>query len=222
MNYTKEYFNYLSRLEDNNNRDWFKANKEEFDFLKEKWLADVQYIINNMKIYDDNIVGLSAQDSVYRIYRDIRFSPNKIPYKTYFSAVIGKGGRKCIHSCYYLHLQPNGQSGLYGGIWCPEPKILCALRHAIDDNIEEFEEIINEPGFKSLYNITGDALKTAPKGFDKNSPNIKYIRLKEFLLENHLRDSYFDSDSWKDKVVNDFMPMKKFHDFLNFTIDNEL
>lgn len=218
----KRLFKFLRDLEKNNNREWFSVHKDEYDYLKKEWEADVQKLITQMSVYDNSLLNLQAKDCIYRIYRDVRFSPNKAPYKTYFSAVIGAGGRKCIKSCYYLHVQPGGNSGLFGGIWCPEPTLLNALRHSIDDNVEEFEEILEAPEFSSLYKLVGNSLKTAPKGFAKNSPNIKYLRFKEYLLEHKLPDEYFYSNDWIEKSAKEFQPQLTFHKFLNFTIEEEL
>lgn len=219
---TKRAFKFLSDLDKNNNRDWFNENKEEYDILRKDWETEVQNIINMMSLYDNSLSHLDAKNCIYRIYRDIRFSPDKTPYKTYFSAVIGLGGRKCRRSCYYLHLQPGNKSGLFGGVWCPENKILRSLRDSIDNNFDEFNGIINEPKFKEFYNLIGDKLKTAPKGFDKNSPHIQYLKFKEYLLEHKLSDDFFYSNNWTEQVSNGFQLMLPFHQFMNYTIDEEL
>ena len=145
MNCNTEILQFLDELSRNNNRQWFNANKERYEYLRKAWLHNIQQLIEQMNAYDPSLQGLDARDCVYRIYRDIRFSPNKLPYKTHFGAVIGRGGRKCLLSSYYIHLEPGNKSGIYGGIWCPEPNVLKALRHAIDDNSDEFLEIINNP-----------------------------------------------------------------------------
>lgn len=168
-NYMGRLFDFLNKLAINNNREWFHHNKGEFDELRALWINDIQRLISLMSKYDDTLNGVDAKDCVYRIYRDIRFSPNKLPYKTYFSAVIAQGGRKTLKGCCYLHVQP-GESGLHGGIWCPEMPLLTRLRHEVEDNIDEFMTIINDVGFKERYRLVGDSLKSMPKGFDKNSP----------------------------------------------------
>ncbi|MDE6714934.1 MAG: DUF2461 domain-containing protein, partial [Muribaculaceae bacterium] len=122
---------------------------------------------------------------------------------------------------YYLHIQP-GDCGIYGGLWCPERDVLNALRHAIDDNFEEFTEIIENPDFKSRFAITGDTLKKMPQGFLPDTPAAKYVKMKEYLLEMHVPDSFFTSDDWIEKVADNFRYMKPFNDFLNYTITEEL
>ena len=94
--YMSRLFDFLNRLAMNNNREWFHQNKAEFDELRTLWLNDVQRLINLMAEYDESLKSVDAKDCVYRIYRDIRFSPNKLPYKTYFSTVVAQGGRKTL------------------------------------------------------------------------------------------------------------------------------
>lgn len=218
---TKDLYEYLKRLQINNNRDWFQENKAEYDELRAMWVSDVARLIEKMSLYDDTLRGLQAKDCVYRIYRDVRFRNDKTPYKPYFSAVICAGGRKCRQSAYYLHMQP-GDSGLHGGIWCPEPKLLNALRHSVDDNIEEFLSIINNKEFKSRYKVIGDSLKTMPKEWPREHPSAQYIRMKEYLLEHNCDDEYFTNGDWVERVATDFKFMQPFHKFMNFTVEELL
>lgn len=211
-------FDFLNKLAIHNNREWFHHNKGEFDELRALWINDIQRLISLMSKYDDTLNGVDAKDCVYRIYRDIRFSPNKLPYKTYFSAVIAQGGRKTLKGCCYLHVQP-GESGLHGGIWCPEMPLLTRLRHEVEDNIDEFMTIINDVGFKERYRLVGDSLKSMPKGFDKNSPYGEYIKKKEYLVSMPVRDDYFLDENWVERVANDFKFIKPFNDFLNYVFE---
>ena len=171
-----------------------------------------------MAEYDNTLKGVDAKDCVYRIYRDIRFSPNKLPYKTYFSAVIAQGGRKTLKGCCYLHLQP-GECGLHGGIWCPEMPLLTRLRHEVEDNIDEFLGIIGDKEFASRYKLSGDSLKTMPKGFDRNSPYGEYIKMKEYLVSMPVADNYFNGDDWVERTAEDFRYIKPFNDFLNYVFE---
>ena len=222
MNCNTEILQFLDELSRNNNRQWFNANKERYEYLRKAWLHNIQQLIEQMNAYDPSLQGLDARDCVYRIYRDIRFSPNKLPYKTHFGAVIGRGGRKCLLSSYYIHLEPGNKSGIYGDIWCPEPNVLKALRHAIDDNSDEFLEIINNPEFKRRFTLVGDKLKNPPKGFDKTNPNIELLKMKEYLLSYEVGDEYMQSDDWISRAAHDFSFMTPFHRFMNFTIEEEI
>ncbi len=217
--YVGRLFDFLGRLAMNNNREWFHGNKAEFDELRALWLNDIQRLINLMSEYDETLKGVDAKECAYRIYRDIRFSPNKQPYKIYFSAVIAKGGRKTLKGCYYLHMQP-GDSGLHGGIWCPDMPLLTRLRHEVEDNIDEFLSVVNNVEFKKRYRLTGDSLKSMPKGFDKNSPYGEYLKMKEYLVSMPVDDDYFTAGDWVARAAEDFKYMKPFNDFLNYVFDD--
>lgn len=129
-------YEFLKLLAVNNNREWFNANKAEYQELRKAWENDISRLLSLMGEYDESLRGLQVKDCAYRIYRDVRFSADKSPYKTYFSAVLGKKGRKCIQAACYLHMAP-GESGLHAGIWWPENEILSRLRSEIDANADE-------------------------------------------------------------------------------------
>lgn len=217
-NYMIKLYDFLERLSENNNREWFHENKSEFDDLRALWMTDIQSLIDRMSDYDETLRGVDAKDCVYRIYRDIRFSANKLPYKTYLGAILAHGGRKSLKSCYYIHFEP-GNSGLHGGIWCPDTQILSRLRHEIDDNIEEFLGIVNNVEFSSRYSFVGNTLKMMPKGFPKDLPHAKYIKMKEYLVTMPKPDTFFRSENWIEKSAEDFKAMKPLHDFLNYVFD---
>lgn len=219
MNRNKEIFEFLSNLERNNNRDWFQGNKAYYDELRAAWVSDIERLLQKMSEYDESLRGVNVKDCIYRIYRDVRFSNDKSPYKTYFSTVLGRGGRKDKGSLYYLHMQP-GASGLYGGLWCPQPDILNVLRREIDGNIEEFLKVIEDKKFSKFYNFAGESLKTMPKGYPREHPYGEYIKMKEYLLEHKCPDSYFTEGDWVEKAARDFRIMKPFHDFMNFAIED--
>ena len=127
----KDILDFLTELRQHNNRDWFNERKDRFYELRATFLNRVDELIRLISVFDEEISGLEAKDCVYRIYRDTRFSPDKTPYKTFFSAYIAsKGGKKSLRAGYYLHLEP-GNCLLGGGVWCPESKLLKELREAV-------------------------------------------------------------------------------------------
>ena len=210
---------FLKALELNNNREWFNTRKEtEYIPLRKAWEADIERLISLMSEYDDSLKGLRVNDCAYRIYRDIRFSVDKSPYKTYFSAVLGKKGRKCTQAGCYLHMEP-GKSALYAGIWFPESDVLAKLRSEIDANIDEFKEILSNPELSSRFRFYGDKLKVLPRGYSKDNPNAEYIKMKEYLCIKEVPDEYFYCEDWVDKVADDFRYVKDFNDFLNYTFE---
>ena len=213
-----EVLAFLRQLAINNDRAWFKAHKEQFDVLRGAWEQDMERLIATVAAFDPQARGLAVKDSVYRIYRDIRFSHDKRPYKDYFSGVIGKGGRHTVQSCYYVHFGVQ-ELMLCGGIWWPEKPILEQLRGLIHAESEEFLAIHNHPDITSRYQWMSRSLKTMPKGFDKEHPMGRYLKMKEYLLVKNLDENYFDCDDWVERVAGDLQPLKPLHDFLNYVFE---
>lgn len=221
-NKNKEIFQFLRELAVNNNREWFQAHKERFDALRNGYLQQVQELINRIALFDPELAGLEAKDCVFRIYRDIRFSPNKVPYKTYLGAYMAKGGRKSEYAGYYLHLEP-GNSLLSGGIYMPPNDLLKRLRQDIYDQIEEFEEILEAPAFKATYpELTGEMLTRMPVGFPADSPYGHILKHKDFSVYASKSDTFFDSADWIDQAITDYKLLQPFNRFLNYTVEEYL
>ncbi len=215
----RQLFDFLTRLAENNDRAWFAANRAEFDALRAQWIDSVQRIINALAVDDPSLRGVRASDCVYRIYRDTRFSHDKSPFKTYFSALISPTGRHCDRACYYVHVGVE-ECAVYGGVWSPEAPVLKKLRRAIVDNIEEFREITETPEIKALYpGWYGRKLKTAPKGYDRDHPDIDLLRLTEYGKCHELDRAFFDAPDWPEKVASMLRILKPMNDFLNYSID---
>lgn len=218
----KEIFQFLRELSANNNREWFHAHKDRFDVLRKSFIGEIQELINKIALFDPEVAGLDAKDCNYRIYRDIRFSPNKLPYKNHFAAYIAKGGRKSEYGGYYVHLQPDG-SLLSGGIWMPPSPLLKMLRQDIYDQIEEFIEIIEDPTFTSVYTVMdGESLSRMPVGFPADSPYGYILKHKDFTVASYKPDSFFENKNWVEKAAEDFEKLMPFNRFLNYTVDNYL
>ena len=213
-----EILAFLRQLAVNNDRSWFKANKAQYDALREPWERDMERLIGLVGQYDSQARGLTVKDSVYRIYRDIRFSHDKRPYKDYFSGVIGKGGRHTQHSCYYAHFGVE-ELMLCGGIWWPAREILDQLRGLIDAESQEFLAIVNHPEITSRYRWMSRSLKTMPKGYPKDHPMSEYLKMKEYLLVMRLDEDYFDCEDWVERAATDLQPLKPLHDFFNYVFD---
>ena len=216
----KEILDYLSRLRENNNREWFQAHKEEYDRLRPLFVEKIQELIQQISQFDEDIVGLEAKNCMYRIYRDIRFSPDKTPYKIHFGGYINAKGKKSDHCGYYVHLQPAG-SMLAGGSLCLPSNVLKAVRQSIYDNIEEFVAIVEDPEFKKYFPVIGeDFLKTAPKGFPKDFKYIDYLKCKEYVCSYNVPDDFFAQPDMLEQIDKVFRQFKRFADFINYTIDD--
>ncbi|MDR0573478.1 MAG: DUF2461 domain-containing protein [Tannerella sp.] len=215
----REFFNFLKELRENNNREWFKANKERYDVLYKEYVDIVQQLVDRIATFDPEIAGLDAKSCIYRIYRDIRFSNDKTPYKTHFGAYMtGFGGRTSPYGGYYLHLEPDS-SFVSGGVWCPDPKMLKQLRQDIYDNIEEFSGILENKKFKEIYGgLEGEMLKRMPDGFPKDCPYDYILKHKYFVVSSGKTEKFFYSEDWMDEVVEEFRALYPFNKFLNYTI----
>ncbi|MDD2438115.1 MAG: DUF2461 domain-containing protein [Massilibacteroides sp.] len=209
---------FLSELKENNYREWFQENKERYETLKAGFLEELQQLINRIALFDPEITGLEAKNCLFRIYRDIRFSPDKTPYKTHFAAYIAQGGRSSERAGYYIHLEP-GNCLLSGGIWMPPTPLLKKLRQEIYSQIDEFMEILKEPSFKKTFpELEGEVLKRNPTGFPE-SPHDHIIRHKDFSVVSGKSDSFFTKECWLEKSTEDFQKLFSFNKFLNYIVD---
>ena len=213
-----EILDFLRQLAINNDRVWFKAHKPRYDALRGPWEQDMERLIGLVAEYFPEVRGLAVRDCVYRIYRDIRFSHDKRPYKNYFSGVIGRGGRHTVQSCYYAHFGVE-ELMLCGGIWWPEKPILEQLRGLIDAEADEFMAIISNPAITSRYRWMSRSLKTMPKGYAKDHPMAEFLKMKEYLLVMELDEGYFDCEDWVERAASDLQPLKPLHDFLNYVFE---
>ena len=132
-------FRFLTDLRDNNNREWFQANKERYLKAKEVFESFIDNLIPEIRKFDSSIDLITSGDCMFRIYKDIRFSKDKTPYKTNIVAYIARGGKSSPYAGYYVHAEP-GQSMLAGGIYMPQPEALKRLREEIYYNVDEFKK----------------------------------------------------------------------------------
>ena len=214
-----ELFDYLRELRVNNNREWFQANKKRYDALRADFIRDVSRLIDRIAAFDPEIASLDARSCIYRIYRDLRFSPDKTPYKTYFSAYMaGFGGRTSSYGGYYIHLEPDA-SQLAGGVWCPTSPMLKQLRRDISDNMDELITILHAPAFRRTFGtFTGEQLTRMPQGFPADMPHGELLRFKSFVVTSVKPESFFTSPDWLDRATEDFRLLHPLNRFLNYTI----
>jgi uncharacterized protein (TIGR02453 family) len=211
---------FLRELEQNNNREWFRENKERYDSLRKGHIDIVQQLIHRIALFDPEVAGLEAKECMFRIYRDIRFSPNKLPYKTHFGAYIAaQGGRNSERSGYYLHIEP-GNCFLSGGLWMPQPRLLKMVRQDLYDHIEEFVAILENPSFRALYSgLEGETLKRMPAGFPPDFEYGEIIRHKDFCVSTSKPDRFFSEKDWMEQAAACFEILLPFTRFLNYTVD---
>lgn len=215
----KNIFTFLKELKENNHKEWFDINRDRYQFLRNEFVDFINDLITGISLFDKEIRHISAKDCVFRINRDIRFSPDKTPYKTNFGAFIAKGGRNSGNAGYYLHLEPGG-CFLAGGIYMPPSPVLKSLRKSIYENFAEFMDILSEPLFKKHFGskLWGEQLKTAPQGYPKDFPGIDYLRFKHFTVMKNIPDSLYQKPGYADEILQTFRAMGPFNAFLNHAV----
>ncbi len=215
----KDVMKFLAELEQHNERPWFQANRDRYDAVRKPWEEDIARLIDAVAAFDDNVRGQDVKSAVYRIYRDVRFSHDKSPYKNYFSAVLGRGGRKTVMSSYYVHFQP-GHTMIGGGIWWPQKPILDQLRSLIDAEADEWVKIVESPSITQFYQWDCNTLKKMPKPYQAGNPMARYLKMKEYILLAQPGPDYWDCDDWVERVAADLQRLKPMHDFLNYVFDD--
>lgn len=211
---------FLRSLRRHNDRVWFNEHKEQYLEVKKEVEALTARLIEGVAAFDPEAANLRAADCLYRIYRDTRFSADKTPYKTHIGIYINPPyGKKSLRCGYYLHLEPDNIL-VAGGAWCPESKMLKAIRQDIYDNIEEYLEIIGNPEYRKYYGVPGDnLLKTAPKGFPKDWEHIDLLKPRDFTAYSLMPDADPASPDFPALVLERMKAVKPLNDFFNYTID---
>jgi uncharacterized protein (TIGR02453 family) len=211
---------FLDALSKNNNREWFHENKKCYEESRDKFLFLTDVMINEIRKFDPEIPAMNPKDCMFRIFRDVRFSNDKRPYKTNFGSYISKGGRKGIYAGYYFHISPE-ENFVGGGIYMPMAEPLKAVREYIAENADEFLEITNQPEFKKMYpEMYDDKLKTAPKGFPKDHEHIHLLRYKSYIFSHSLSRNEIIGEKYIEKIVTAFRVLQPFNQYLNKAIEN--
>jgi uncharacterized protein (TIGR02453 family) len=205
---------FLRNLEKNNNRDWFNENKTLYQEAQQDVISFVEKLIEEMADFDEEMGKLEAKKSVFRIYRDTRFSKDKTPYKTNFGAGLGMGKGNKI-SGYYLHIEP-GKSFLAGGVYKPEPSVLKTIRQEISAFGDEFKAILEQDEFRNYFRglSVEDKLKKVPQGFEKDDKMAEYLKLKHFIVTHPISDEQLLSENAVKEFTKIFKAMKPLNDFL--------
>lgn len=210
---------FLKKLKTNNNKIWFDANRDQYETVRTVFIEFVQSLINKLAETDRSLVTLKAKDCVFRINRDIRFSKDKTPYKTNFSAVISSGGRKDFRAGFYISIEPGNKNYMGGGIWQPEAKNLAAIRQEVDYNYDEYKKITASKVFSKTFNqLYNDSLKTMPKGYSDSNKAASVLKQKSFVYGSTLDDSTVASEKYFATLVNGYKTILPFFSFLNRAI----
>ena len=212
----KASFDFLKELEKNNNREWFTENKGRFKSHETDVKAFYNAAMENLNRHDQ-----IEKLKVFRIYRDVRFSKDKTPYKAHFAGSFSRMGLE-RRGGYYLRIKP-GETFLAGGFWEPNKEDLLRIRKELELDASEFRSIINDTAFKKVWGeLQGDSLKTAPKGFDKEHSNIDLIRYKQFIFSRNFTDKEVLSKNFLDEVDSSFKAIRPYFDLMSSVLTTNL
>ncbi|PXV69019.1 uncharacterized protein (TIGR02453 family) [Dysgonomonas alginatilytica] len=214
----KNIIEFLSQLKENNNREWFTANKSLYKEVEKEFNAFAEKLIEGIAKFDSSIKNLTAKDCTFRIYRDVRFSPNKEPYKTHMAAYICPNGKKSGLAGYYFHVEAPGANFIGGhllatGVHNPEPKVLQSIREEILDNGDAFLKAIKHA--KGFELDESSKLKKVPKDFPQDYKHAEYLKLKNYSLMKFVSDDFLMSDNLLENCLTEFRKSLEFNHILN-------
>lgn len=207
---------FLSDLSQNNNREWFLANKPRYEAA----LANMKQFVKSV----ESALGETdhIEDStLFRIYKDVRFSKDKLPYKNNFGMGFTRATKR-LRGGYYLHIEP-GASFAGGGFWQPSAEDLKRIRDEFVMDAQSIREIIAEPTFKEYFGtLDGEELKTAPRGYDKDSPAVDLIRKKSFVVRRSFTDTEVASEDFLQEVKRTFEAMRPYFDYMSMVLTTNM
>lgn len=214
---TSDIFTFLNQLKANNNRDWFNDHKKEFKGIQKEVKNFYEMLFSRLKMHDevDNL-------KIFRIYRDVRFSKNKEPYKTHFGGSFHRKKPE-LRGGYYLHLSPNNESFIATGFWEPNKDDLNRIRREFEMDASEMRDLMADTKFKSVWgDLQGDELKTAPRDFEKDHPNIDLIRKKQYIFIKKYTDKEVLSENFLDDVNKSFQLIRPYFDYMSDVLTTNL
>lgn len=213
---TKKTLQFLNELKKNNNREWFTEHKPTFKIHETEVKAFLNAVTEQMRLHDE-----IEKLKVFRIYRDVRFSKNKTPYKYNFSGSLTRLGKE-RRGGYYMHIEPKG-SFIAAGFWSPEKEDLLRIRKEWEIDASDLRDLLNDKQFKSVWgDLVGDELKSAPKGFDKEDPNIDLIRKKQFIFVKNFTDAEVTSPNFAQTVNEAFKGIRPYFDLMSNILTTNL
>lgn len=212
----KSTLDFLKKLKKNNNRDWFNEHKPQFQIEQQKAKDFYNTLMERLKDHDDIDVF-----KLFRIYRDVRFSKDKTPYKPHFAGSFSRATKR-LRGGYYLRIRP-GESFLAGGFWEPNKEDLLRIRKEFEMDTSEIRSIINNKTFKKHFGeLIGDSLKTAPRGFDKEHPDMDLIRMKQFIIVRNFTDEEVLKPNFLEELDEAYKAMRPYFDYMSEILTTDL
>lgn len=211
---------FLKDISKHNDREWFEKNKPRYLEAKQGFEDLVGSMLNELIKFDAGLAGLNPKKLPFRIYRDVRFSKDKRPYKTNMGAGFSPNGKMEQEPGYYLHIQPGNKSFIAGGIYMPDSANLTKIRQEIDYNFDTLKRIIGAKNFRKYFTDFDhfDTLKTAPKGYPKDHPHIKLLKLKSFVVSHRFTDKEVVDKNFVRIVATVCKTIKPLNDFIKEAI----
>lgn len=211
---------FLQKLSKNNNREWFQANKSEYDAAHQEMIAFADLLINEMNSHDV-IETQSGKKSLFRIYRDVRFGKDKTPYKTHWAGFIKRAGADRRGGYFYRV----GLEGAYvlGGFFNPNTQDLLHIRNQLAQDADILRDVLDSKEFKNFFGVLdGDQLKTAPRGFEKDHSDIDLLRYKQFIVKHDFTYEEMLHPDFSKKLSNAFLQMRPFFDVMTELLTTDL
>jgi uncharacterized protein (TIGR02453 family) len=216
----KEVFKYLNQLKGNNQREWFMKNKPTYEACQDVMIEMTNELLKEMQSHD-LIETVSGKKSLHRIYRDVRFSKDKTPYKTNWGGSFRRATAQ-RRGGYYYHLEPGG-SFVAGGFWGPNKEDLKLIRDHLSQEGGDYRKVITQKVFKETFGeVHGDQLKKSPKGFDIDHPDIDLLRYKQFVLRHNFTDQEVLSQDFPKKASHVFQKMRPYFDLMSDFLTSDL
>lgn len=217
---SKKTLSFLNDLKSHNDRDWFNDQKERYTSAHENMIEFASALIREMGKHDE-LVPMTGKQSLFRIYRDVRFSRDKSPYKTAFAGRM-KRASKMRRGGYYYHVEP-GNTVIAGGFWGPDSKDIKRIREEISVDSTPLRNIITDKNFKKYFGeLSGHQLKSAPQGYSKSHPDIDLLRYKQFLLVRTIKDdNLVTSNLFLQEMTNTYLQMRPFFDYMSLILTTD-
>lgn len=206
---------YLAQLKANNHKEWFLANKPTYEQERNLFKQFAHTVFQGMQAFDQ------LEDlNIFRIYRDVRFSRNKTPYKTHFSFSMSRATR-LRRGGYYLHIEPGG-SFIGGGFWAPEPADLRHIRKELAADPHSLRTILADPTFIDLFGtMQGEQLKGVPQGYAKEHPAADLLRFKQYLVIRNFSDEEVLQSSFFEEAQRTFLGMHPFFNYMSEVLSTD-
>ena len=214
---SKSVLDFFNDLQKNNNRDWFNEHKTHFKKIEKEVKSFYNKAFENLKKHDD-----VDKMKMFRIYRDVRFSQNKDPYKTHFGGTFHRAKPK-LRGGYYIHIQPNNESFIATGFWEPAPADLLRIRKEFEMDDREIRKILSDKSFNSVWgDFVGDEVKTAPKGFSKDHQAIDLIKKKQYIFIKKYTDEQVLNPGFLDDIDTSFKAIRPYFNYMSEVLTTDL